>query len=441
MVAVTHIGNDITEQKLSAKRIIQRNKELAALNAIAQTIGESLDLDEILENAFDKTLEILSIRNGSMHVMDDDAEHLIMRLYRGISDEEAQEFLTTKIGDYHVGKVAQTGEPMFIESLGGSTVLLRQGADELVSEQQLKSAMFVPLKAGGKVAGVICSYTHGNRVFTEEERELLITIGHQVGIAIEKDRLIVEASRADALEELDRLRTELLASVSHELRTPLTVIKGLSDSLVQPDVAWDGETAQDFLRTISQESDVLSHIITNLMEMSQMEAGMMTMYRKRTDISSIVSQLEYQLNSLTSNHAFEIDIAKDVSQIDVDEIRIGEVIVNLVSNATLYSEEGSKITLRASEVNGENMVTVTDQGIGIPAEAAEKIFDRFYRLESGVAHRRGGTGLGLAISKGIVETHSGKIWAESSPGEGSKFSFTIPNASDSDESTDESQTP
>jgi len=432
VVAVTFIGSDITEQKLSAERILQRNRELVVLNEIAETISQSIDLDEILSNTMDKTLELLNITTGAVYLNDRSTGNLFLRTYRGISEEDTQSILTIEVGKGLLGSAAQSGEPFFVESFVDARESIDEGAEPIVSKKQLNSAMFVPLKAKNNVIGAMCTFTHGERKFTEEERYLLTTIGHQASIAIEKGLLMEEASRAEALDELDKLRTELLASVSHELRTPLTVIKGLSDSLIQPDVEWDSETAQDFLWTISQESDVLSHIITNLMEMSQMEAGMMTMYRKKSDIPSIINQLEHQLNSLTSNHKFEIDISPDLSQIEVDEIRIGEVIVNLVSNAALYSEKGSRITLHASEVDGENLVTVTDQGIGIPVKATDKIFDRFYRLESGVAHRRGGTGLGLAISKGIVESHSGKIWVESNPGEGSKFSFTIPNASDSD---------
>lgn len=110
----------------------------------------------------------------------------------------------------------------------------------------------------------------------------------------------------------------------------------------------------------------------------------------------------------------------------IDEIRIGEVITNLVANAAAYSGDGTRIKLEAERVGGDIVISVTDEGIGIRPEHIDKVFDRFYRLESGVARRRGGTGLGLSICRGIVQAHDGRIWVESKPGERSKFSFSLP---------------
>ncbi|MBM4315839.1 MAG: ATP-binding protein, partial [Deltaproteobacteria bacterium] len=109
-----------------------------------------------------------------------------------------------------------------------------------------------------------------------------------------------------------------------------------------------------------------------------------------------------------------------------DEMRIGEIITNLVSNAAAYSDEGTRITLEAEAVDGHITLSVSDEGIGIPPEYIEKVFDQFFRLESGVARRKGGTGLGLSICKGIVKAHSGEIWVESEPGKGSVFRFKLP---------------
>jgi len=224
----------------------------------------------------------------------------------------------------------------------------------------------------------------------------------------------------------DLLRTELLASVSHELRTPLTSIKGLASTLTQEDVEWDSETQKDFLKIIDRESDILTHIVEDLMQMSQMESGIMTMHKSPSSISAVASQLSDHLKELMRNHEFEMNIPQGMPQIYADQIRIGQVITNLVSNAASYSEEGTRITLKAKSQNGSIVVSVSDQGIGIANQHIDMVFDRFYRLESGIARRRGGTGLGLAICKGIVEGHDGKIWVESKLGEGSKFSFSIP---------------
>jgi len=124
-------------------------------------------------------------------------------------------------------------------------------------------------------------------------------------------------------------------------------------------------------------------------------------------------------------------VSSTLPPIYVDEIRIGQVVTNLISNATAYSEQGTKIVLEAHRSDQEIVVSVTDQGIGIPSEYIDKVFDRFYRLESGIARKIGGTGLGLSICKGIVEQHDGRIWVQSTPDGGSKFSFSLPIAEDS----------
>ncbi len=431
VIALTLITTDITDRKNSEEEILLRNRELAALNDIAQTISQSLDLDVILNNAFNKTTEILNIKNGSVHIVDREEELLIMRVSAEPIDEDLEKFRVIKMGEGHIGITAKSGEPLFIEALDRAVDLLLNGGPEVISKRRLGSAMFIPLKTKGNVLGVMAVFTGEKRVFTSDERELLITIGHQIGTAIENTQLLEEVSRTEALEELDKLRTALLASVSHELRTPLTSIKGLASTLTQPDIEWDTETQQDFLKIIDRESDILTHIVEDLMQMSQMEAGIMSMEKTQSNITFIVNQLVDKLNGLTIAHEFEIEIPAETALIYADEIRIGEVITNLVANAASYSEEGTPIILRTDQTDGHIIVSVTDQGIGIPPEHVDKVFDRFYRLESGVARRRGGTGLGLSICKGIVESHDGSIWVKSTPDKGSTFSFSLPIADNS----------
>ena len=186
------------------------------------------------------------------------------------------------------------------------------------------------------------------------------------------------------------------------------------------------ETQREFLQAIDRASDRLTRIVNDLVDMSQLEIGAMRLDRRRSTVSVIVKQLSDQLAAITGDHHLVVDVPPDLPPVYVDEVRLGQVIINLVSNAAAYSPEGTVIRLFAQHRDSEVWVSVSDQGIGIPPEHQTKVFDRFYRLESGVARRRGGTGLGLAICKGIVEAHGGLIWVESAPGKGSKFSFSLP---------------
>ncbi|MDD5093611.1 MAG: PAS domain S-box protein [Dehalococcoidia bacterium] len=242
----------------------------------------------------------------------------------------------------------------------------------------------------------------------------------------DRKRAEQETARARALEGLDLMKTALLASVSHELRTPLTSIKGLASTLLQPDVTWDLQTQQEFLHDIEQAANGLTYIVGDLIDMSQLEAGTMRMENVPSKIPTILNQIHHQLITAARKHTLEIKAASDLPLINCDEIRIGQVITNLISNAASYSEEGTTITLEAKHI-GENIeVSVTDQGIGIAENELGRVFDRFYRLETGVTRRRGGSGLGLSISKGIIESHGGNIWVQSQEGKGSRFNFTLP---------------
>jgi len=417
---------DITERKQAEENLQKRNEVLAFLNTIAETANRAHSLDDMLNNVLDRTLQILDIKHGAVHLLDKETGILTMLVYRGVDDEEIHMFSPLKIGEGSIGRVAQSGEAIWFESIPDSIHLFREDVRDNLIKKGLKSAICIPLKIRGEVLGLMSAATEGERLFTTEEKELLLTIGSQISTAIENIQLLEEASRVRALEELDRLRTEILASVSHELRTPLTAIKGLADSLVQPDIEWDKETEQDFLHTINHESDVLTHIVDNLMQMSQMEAGIMQIVKRRSTIYEIVSPLESTLEEITRGHQFKENIKDGLDDVNAADMRIGQVITNLVSNAASYSEKGSRITLSAKALDGQIVVSVEDEGIGIPRKHIGKVFDRFYRLDSGIALRRGGTGLGLAICKGIVEEHEGLIWVESKVGKGSKFSFSLP---------------
>ncbi len=427
------ILRDITQRKKTQEQILRRNRELAALNAIAQTVTQSIELNDILNSALNKTLDILNIKHGGILLLQENENSLAFSIVKGISNEDITAISPNEIAQSDLWNAVENSEPVFIESLIDTIEPVHKTADKIVPKHQLKSAMFIPLKTRGKVLGVMGAATQGERVLTPEEQHLLITIGHQISTAIENAQLLEEASRAVALEETDRLRTAFLASVSHEMRTPMTSIKGLASTLVQPDVEWDSKTQHEFLITIDQESDRLLHIVSDVLDMSKIEAGAMKLDKSMTNLNRVISQLSNVFDNIASDHVLEFVFPPDLPSMAMDEVRIGQVITNLVENAASYSPGGTKITVEALVSNMILEVSVKDCGNGILPEHHEKVFDHFYRLEENVKRRKSGSGLGLAICKGIVESHRGKIWIESSSGNGSKFIFTIPIIDDPDE--------
>jgi signal transduction histidine kinase/putative methionine-R-sulfoxide reductase with GAF domain len=231
-------------------------------------------------------------------------------------------------------------------------------------------------------------------------------------------------------KELDRLKSQLLSTVSHELRTPLASIKGFATTLLREDVAWDDGTRREFLAIIDQESDRLSELIGNLLDMARVEAGTLRVEPEPTNLRPIVEETVGTFRLMTSQHQFQIKISRRLPKIMADPRRVRQVLRNLVENAVKYSPAGGPIVVSVEAHSDALQIGVTDRGIGIQPEYLDRVFDRFYQVDSASTRKVGGSGLGLSICKAIVEAHKGRIWVESQVGMGSSFYFTLPLAQD-----------
>lgn len=228
-------------------------------------------------------------------------------------------------------------------------------------------------------------------------------------------------------KQADAMKSQLLSTVSHELRTPLASIKGFATTLLRQDVKWDEATQRDFLRIIEEESDRLTEIIDNLLDMSQIEVGALRIDKTPTQLRTLIREVVDEMRMRTEAHWFVVDLPSELSPVLADPRRIRQVLHNLLENAIKYSK-GGQITI-SCEVEGEEVfVSVSDQGEGIPPEYLNQVFERFFQIDGKSTRRVGGSGLGLSISRGIVQAHGGRIWAESVVGQGSTLRFTLPLA-------------
>jgi signal transduction histidine kinase len=227
------------------------------------------------------------------------------------------------------------------------------------------------------------------------------------------------------LIQLNELKTDLLSNVSHELKSPLTSIKGIISSLLQKDIQWDEDTKQMLLEGISEETDRLSSLVTNILNMSKLESGVWQPEREARHIADILNDAIEQQQWIYKNYVYNLNIYSDMPEIMVDGNQIMQVLNNLLENAAAYSDAGSEITVNAEMVDSEIRISVADRGIGIAGEDVDKIFEKFHRGNQSRI-RPGGIGLGLSICKSIVTAHGGRIWAESRPGKGTTFYFTLP---------------
>jgi signal transduction histidine kinase len=282
----------------------------------------------------------------------------------------------------------------------------------------------VPLFLRDHAVGVVSLESAGRDALGEQAERLVIALARHAALAIDNLRLVEDAREVATLKKLDRLKTELLGTVSHELRTPLAAIKGYATTLLQHD-RLKTDLRREFLEVIDAESDRLEELISNLLDMSRLEAGVLKVDPAPVRLGRIVKTAVERVQHLTQEHRVRLEWRSD-PWVMADVARVLQVVTNLLNNAVKYSPDGGHVRLSGRVENGMLTIAVADSGVGIPPREVAKIFDRFHRIEGDLARRVGGTGLGLAICRGLVEAHGGRIWVESEPGVGSTFTFSLP---------------
>jgi two-component system sensor histidine kinase KdpD len=263
--------------------------------------------------------------------------------------------------------------------------------------------------------------------FDDDDRALLSSLADQAALALERVRLADEAARADALAQSDELKSALLASVSHDLRTPLATIKTSVSSLLEAEIDWPLDARNEFLEAIDEETDRLTRMVGNLLDLSRIEGGAVRPDRDWSDARELVQRVVGRLGprAIATAHTLTAQIDPAVTLGLFDYVEIDQVLANLVENAIKYTPDRSSIVVEVGSIPEGLRFAVRDNGPGIPPAAREKVFEKFYR--AGNTRGLQGTGIGLTISRGLVEAHGGRIWIESGSGaRGTAVRFTIP---------------
>ena len=246
----------------------------------------------------------------------------------------------------------------------------------------------------------------------------LFDVDDESGRAIGRGLLLRDVTRE---RELDEFKTTLLAAVGHEVRTPLAAIKGYASTLLQEDVAWSPADQRHFLQTISSEADRLAQLVSNLLDLSRQEAGLLFLNRRPVRVQDLVAETIKRLSH--PEVMISVHIPDGLPLVNVDSARIEVVFHNLVANALVYGD--GEVRIIAERRDDTIIVSVSDNGPGIDPDELPHVFERFYRARHGRQQHSGGTGLGLTICKAFIEAHGGVIWAESS-GQGTTISFSLP---------------
>ncbi|MCA9863121.1 MAG: DUF4118 domain-containing protein [Thermomicrobiales bacterium] len=290
---------------------------------------------------------------------------------------------------------------------------------------ETSDVLYLPVLTPDRVAGVLEVIGRpGAGAFHADDERLLTTFVNQAALALERARLGQEAAQAAVLARSDDLKSALLAVVSHDLRTPLAAIKAAATSLLDTSVTWPPEAQQELLTAIDEETDRLTLMVSNLLDLSRIEGGALQPRKDWYDPEEVVTDVWQQVASRYPGHPLTVRIEPGVPLVEFDYVEIAQVLLNLLENAVRHTPPRTAVEVTVCRTSDAVAFAVHDDGPGIPLTFQPYLFDRFYRAPS--KSQTPGSGIGLAICKGLVEAHGGTIRVASTPDAGTTFTFTLP---------------
>jgi len=372
----------------------QHERAIRRLFELTDLLIEDRPLPEVLELIVSTVFEAFALRSVALVLPVEARLEVVASAGAPLSDAELH------------GVVPAPGMPA---SLGGSTAL------------QPDRAHTVALSAIGRPIGLL--HMWGGEL-TPYDQELLHTFANHMALALERAQLREQAMRTELLEEVDRLQRALVGAVSHDLRTPLATIKASASTLrnAQADVTLPDREL--LLELIDNQTDRLDRLVTNLLDLSRVQAGALELRNLPISVGDLVADALRGISHAEDAAPVTLAIGDDLPLVDVDHLLIGQVLANLLDNAARYAPPHTSVTVSAClRDDGLVQLAVTDKGPGVPRAERTNVFRMFNR--SGTS---GGTGVGLSIAKAFVEAHDQRIWVEDVPGGGARFCFTLPTA-------------
>lgn len=412
---------EVSELKMAVKRSLERKRlsEIDTLYRVGRNISRARDLPAIESGILEAAREVLGIRNACLLTLDremgvEGLEHRLRRTFE-------QQSVVARLSD-------------------GDSLVIERGESPCEVAGEPCSLVLVPGIANERLVCILAA-DNGTEPyeFHASAQRFLQGLADQAALAVSNAKLISELqhynesleSANEKLKELDRLKSQFLSVATHELRTPLSIILGYNSMLAETLEMKVSAEEMDTLRESVSACKRLIRLVNSMLDVTQIERGKMRMNFSVGDLRQVVQSVVtlFQVEVKAKNLKLNLVLPSRLPKLQFDSERVEQVLINLLGNALKFTEPGGTISVAVRFVASDEtvQVSVTDSGVGIPIEEQSSIFDEFAQIRRQTAKRqREGSGLGLAIAKRIVEAHEGSIWVNSSPGNGSSFTFSLP---------------
>jgi PAS domain S-box-containing protein len=424
------VHQDITERKLSEETLKRRNDYLAASSEIGRLVTSTLDLNTI----FTRTVNLISERFGfyyaAIYIIEETGFNAILREATGEAGEKmkAQNYSIVVGSHSLVGKVAESMEPSLVNDTDLESLYIPN--PYLLDT---RSEVTIPLRIGSRVVGVIDIQSTQVHAFSNDDLSVLQSLADQVAVAIDNARSYeLSQQLIKDLREVDQLKSQFLANMSHELRTPLNSIIGFSRVILKGIDGPVTDMQQQDLTAIYNSGQHLLGLINDILDLARIEAGKMELNFEEVHLTDMTTSVMSTAKGLVKEKSIQLlqRIPQNMPTVRGDTMRVRQVLLNLISNASKFTDQGS-ITVETSVQRGpigrmEALINVIDTGPGISIEDQKKLFQAFSQVDGSATRKSGGSGLGLSICANLVQLHGGRIGVHSVVGQGSTFWFTLP---------------
>jgi len=419
---------------------------LYTLHQLGKKINSTFNVEDLFALIKPPFVSKLGFERTLIMIRDKNSKSLITKTYIGYSSDEIKT----------IEKELNKGSFAALLLKKGKFLLVNRELEKIEHEEALskifksKSFLTVPIVAKDESIGfILMGNASAYSKATEGDAELLSVLASQIGTAIENTSLYTElfnshqdlerrvrertqelARLNEELTKLNKVKSDFVSAVSHELRTPLTSIKGYASILMAGKLGDVTPAQKERLQKIDKHSNSLAHLVNNLLDISRIESGKVQMSIKEASIKEVLdSVVDIIAPQVKEKHiSLKINIKTKSDKIKVDASQLERVFINLLGNAVKFTPEKGKIVISCQDIKDFVEFSVEDTGIGIPKLDIKSVFEEFFRSDNALDQKVKGTGLGLSLVKKIIEAHNGKIWVDSTLGEGTRFSFTIPKS-------------